>query len=165
MEKALFMLALAGSAAYMVEKLLAATISLRQKGVPNDAALADELRARIRVLEVQLSAARDVTTSTPQQMAVQPSVTSKLSSEAADKAEECLAESKRMGMAAVEASGREQLRLLAEAKKYVAKAHQYRAIAEGSLFDVEKHDPQPHGSRVKAKRGALAEEASFEIVA
>jgi hypothetical protein len=49
------------------------------------------------------------------------------------KASACLAESKRLAMAAIEASGREKSRLLAEAKTMADKAAEYRAIANGSL--------------------------------
>jgi CO/xanthine dehydrogenase Mo-binding subunit len=168
MEKLILVFALAGSAMYLFDKLYAfimkwkggVDVQAPQTQVAEAIRSRDgkiaELQGRIRVLEVQLSATREQTPSALQQ--VQQEIASEptdplaaIMRDAEEKAVACLVESKRFAMAAIEATGREKSRLLAEAKTMADKAAEYRLVANGGL-PVQQ-------DQVKAQAKAVIEKA------
>ena len=168
MEKLVLVFALLGSACYLFGKLYAfimkrggnVDVQAQQTQVAEAIRSRDgkiaELQGRIRVLEVQLSAAREQTPLALQQ--VQQEIASEptdplaaIMRDAEEKAVACLVESKRFAMAAIEATGREKSHLLAEAKKLADKAVEYRAVANGSLSQQQDN--------AKAQAKAVIEKA------
>jgi CO/xanthine dehydrogenase Mo-binding subunit len=168
MEKIILVLALTGSVMYLFDKLTGllwkrkgnVDVQAQQTQVAEAIRSRDgkiaELQGRIRVLEVQLSAAREQAPSALQQ--VQQEIASEpidplaaIMRDAEEKAVACLVESKRFAMAAIEATGREKSRLLAEAKTMADKAAEYRAVANREL-PVQQ-------DQVKAQAKAVIEKA------
>jgi CO/xanthine dehydrogenase Mo-binding subunit len=156
MEKIVLVFALLGSACYLFDKFTA--LLGKRKGVvaqgtqqiaeaiaSQDKKIA-ELQGRIRVLEVQLSA-RNETTLSP----AKDDPLAAIMRDAEEKAVLYMAESKRFAMAAIEATGREKSRLLAEAKTMADKAAEYRLVANHGL-PVQQ-------DQVKAQAKAVIEKA------
>jgi CO/xanthine dehydrogenase Mo-binding subunit len=162
MEKLVLVFALAGSVMYLFDKLnvflekrkgvvaqgtqqqIADAIASRDKKIA-------ELQSQIRVLEVRLSADREHETTLSAQPAEQDDPLVAIMRDAEEKAVLYTVESKRFAMAAIEATGREKSRLLAEAKTMADKAAEYRLVANGGL-PVQQ-------DQVKAQAKAVIEKA------
>jgi len=183
MEKILLVFALLGSACYLFDKLIAllgkrkgeVAVQVPQSQVTEAIRSRDEkiaeLQGRIRVLEVQLSAAREqtppATQPVQQEIAFEPAdPLAAIMRDAEEKALACLVESKRFAMAAIEATGREKSRLLAEAKAMADKAGEYRAIANGALLqDHAKSAATAAIEKAKSRKADKAADPAFEMVA
>jgi hypothetical protein len=189
MEKIILVLALTGSVMYLFDKL--AALIVKRKGVvaqgtqqqiaeaiaSRDKKIA-ELQSQIRVLEVQLSAARGHETTLSAQPAEQNDPLAAIMRDAEEKAVACLVESKRFAMAAIEATGREKSRLLAEAKTMADKAAEYRAVANRELpvqqdqvkaqakavIEKAKRADEQHLSKRLKQDELVRERAKFELL-
>jgi len=123
----------------------------------------DELQARIRFLESSL---RDLRRQRAEQIAssARPArPADPVAREAEAKAEEAMAQAKNLALAAIDASGREKSRLIAQARRLADRANQYRRVARGELPTPDQSQAQAQGSIGKTKQGS-AGAAPFEVL-
>jgi len=123
----------------------------------------EELQARIRFLESSL---RDVRRQRAEQIAssARPArPADPVAREAEDKAEEAMAQARNLALAAIDASGREKSRLIAQARKLAERASEYRRVARGELPTPDQVQAQAQGSIGKTKQGS-AGAAQFEVL-
>jgi uncharacterized iron-regulated membrane protein len=123
----------------------------------------EELQARIRFLESSL---RDVRRQRAEQIAssARPArPADPVAREAEAKAEEAMAEARNIALAAIDASGREKSRLIAQARKLAERANEYRRVARGELPTPDQVQAQAQGSIGKTKQGS-AGAAQFEVL-
>lgn len=121
----------------MDEEVSKLTDQLRQR----DAEIID-LHGRLKVAEIQMAAHHeDAADRNPGQQEIELTPVDPVAAickEAEAQAQACKADAMRMAFAAAGATGREKSRLYAEAKALLSKAAEYRAIADGSIFETVK---------------------------
>jgi hypothetical protein len=123
----------------------------------------EELQAKIRLLESSLRCVR-------RQRAEQIASSARLARpadpvdrEAEAKADEAMAQARNIALAAIEASGREKSRLIAQARRLAERANEYRRVARGELLSIDQVQAQAQGLIGKIKQGS-AGAAQFEVL-
>lgn len=123
--------------ARLLQEMSKLTDQLRQR----DAKIID-LQGRLKVAEIQMAAHHeDAADRNPGQQEIELTPVDPVAAickEAEAQAQACKADAMRMAFAAAGATGREKSRLYAEAKAMLDKASEYRAIADGSIFETVK---------------------------
>lgn len=68
-----------------------------------------------------------------------------------------------IALAAIEASGREKSRLIAQARRLAERANEYRRVTPGELLSIDQVQAQAQGLIGKIKQGS-AGAAQFEVL-
>lgn len=166
--------AVSGSVLYLIDKIAALIKrgTAKKKGEEQLQQQADmirlkdaqieQLQARVRFLESELAAIRRQRYEQIVAKAnTRPGVADPVAREAEDKAEEAMAQARNLALAAIDASGREKSRLIAQARKLAERANEYRRVARGELPTPDQVQAQAQGSI--GKQGS-AGAAQFEVL-